>query len=337
MPFGASISCAHFQQFLNVLKHLVQYWTSMRSINNYLDEFLFVAATLLLCNYLIQEFLDLCQELGVPIALDKTEWGSLRVVFLGILLDGQFMQLVLPKEKCLKVIEMFQNMVNKRKAMVKDLQTLCGYLNFLNHVIVPGRAFTRRMYSKFSQSIDFSKVSGFKHELRTKPNRKSKGFKLKQYHPICLDSEFKLDCGIWLEFLTNSNLLKVVNWPMLDVEGFTTSQEICFYSDASRAVELGFGCILQDQWIFGKWPEQFITTQESSIEYLELFAMTAGILTWQNLLQNRKIIVFCDNMLVVHMVNGTTSKCKHCMKLIRLLTLNGLQFNHRLNAKYVSM
>ena len=40
-------------------------------------------------------------------------------------------------------------------------------------------------------------------------------------------------------------------------------------------------------------------------------------------------------MAVVHMINKMTSGSKHCMKLIRVLVLNGLQFNRRLSAKFV--
>ena len=36
------------------------------------------------------------------------------------------------------------------------------------------------------------------------------GSKLKQHHHVCLDAEFKADCKVWLEFLTNINLNKVV-------------------------------------------------------------------------------------------------------------------------------
>ena len=82
LPFGASISCSHFQRFSNSLKHLIRAKTAMDTLNNYLDDFLFLAATLIICNYLIKMFLDLCQELNVPIVEDKTEWATLRLVSL---------------------------------------------------------------------------------------------------------------------------------------------------------------------------------------------------------------------------------------------------------------
>ena len=74
---------------------------------------------------------------------------------------------------------------------------------------------------------------------------------------------------------------------------------------------------------------------EPSIEYLELFALCAGILTWETELQNCRIVVLCDNQAVVAMVNSITSSCPNCMHLLRLLVLNGLQFNRRVFASYI--
>ena len=74
---------------------------------------------------------------------------------------------------------------------------------------------------------------------------------------------------------------------------------------------------------------------QPSIGYLELYALAAGILTWEKKLANMRITVFCDNKATVQMINNISSNCEHCMKLIRILVLNGLKFNRRLRAKYV--
>ena len=59
---------------------------------------------------------------------------------------------------------------------------MTGILNFINKVVVPGRTFTRRMYSKLT-------LCG------------TSGIKLKQHHHVRLDSEFVSDCHMWLSFL----------------------------------------------------------------------------------------------------------------------------------------
>ena len=264
----------------------------------------------------------MCDSIGVPIAIEKTEWASEWVIFLGILLDGKDMVLRLPMEKCDKAVKMLHNFKEKCKTTIKELQELCGYLNFICKAIFPGRTFLMRMYAKYSKYV---KIPSHRREVKDYHMFMPQ---LKAPHHVRLDKEFREDCKIWLQFLdTSSNLYKVVNWPMIDIlEPALTSVEICFYSDASAAEDLGFGCIFNKRWIQGCWKDHgnFIRDCEPSIEYLELFAMVAGVLTWQNLLTNCRITIFCDNKAILSMVNKLSSSCKNCMVLLRLLTLNNL-------------
>ena len=72
-------------------------------------------------------------------------------------------------------------------------------------------------------------------------------------------------------------------------------------------------------------------------QYLELYALSAAVLTWSHLLENQTTVLFCDNTAMVGMVNSMTSSCKNCMYLLRLITLNNLIHNRRIYAKYISM
>ena len=85
----------------------------------------------------------LCQELRLPVATEKTVWGSTMIVFLGILLDRRRMILCVPLEKQEKALKLLNDLSGKKKIKIKNLQVLTGYLNFLTKVIVPGRTFTR--------------------------------------------------------------------------------------------------------------------------------------------------------------------------------------------------
>ena len=77
--------------------------------------------------------------------------------------------------------------------------------------------------------------------------------------------------------------------------------------------------------------------KKPSIEYLELVALCIGVITWGDSpkLRNCRVIIFCDNQAVMHMVNKCTSKCKNCMVLIRRLVLDGLKINRRVFVKFV--
>ena len=152
LPFRSSVSCSHFQQFSDALKFLIQFRTAADTINNYLDDFLFIAATLLLCSYLINEFLAMCEELGLPIAFDKTKWASLQVIFLGILLDGQNMLMIVPEEKRIRAVEMIQLLLNKKKAQVKDLSIIMWIPKFLEQGGYPRESLHTTYVCKIQQS-----------------------------------------------------------------------------------------------------------------------------------------------------------------------------------------
>ena len=98
MPFGASISCSHFQRFSNAIKHIVQYRTK-RCVVNYLDDFLFAALLKLLCNNQVKEFLEVCSMINFPVSLEKTFWAATCMTFLGLLIDTVNQCVAIPIDK----------------------------------------------------------------------------------------------------------------------------------------------------------------------------------------------------------------------------------------------
>ena len=65
--------------------------------------------------------------------------------------------------------------------------------------------------------------------------------KLKKYHHVSIDGEFKNDCRVWELFLSNP---QVVCRLFIDIEDYDYSkhnQYLNFYTDASRNINLGMG------------------------------------------------------------------------------------------------
>ena len=266
LPFGSSISCSHFQRFSNTLKHIASRLgkEAVRKIVNYLDDFLFIGKTIEECNQLMKNFVKVCEMLNIPIANEKSVWGSIRIVFLGIMLDGEHFVLAIPEEKRQRAVNMLKFMVDAKKAKVKDMESLTGYLNFLNRAIFPGRAFTRRMYAKFTN-------------LTTK---------LKGHHHVKLDKEYKEDFKMWLSFLTKDKLLSVCR-PFVDLTVRRTAQELNFYSDAlASEMSGGLGCVFGKHWMKASWPEDFLKVKKPSIEYLELAALSVAVFAWGGYLKH---------------------------------------------------
>ena len=88
LPFGAAISCSHFQEFSNALQHIVAAKIeAICSPLNYLDDFFFVAIVKYLCDQQVEIFLSICAQINFPVSLEKTEWGSTQITFLSLLID----------------------------------------------------------------------------------------------------------------------------------------------------------------------------------------------------------------------------------------------------------
>ena len=122
--------------------------------------------------------------------------------------------------------------------------------------------------------------------------------------------------------------------PFLDMSRSMNAWEIMLFTDASRNFSLGFGGICGSSWMQARWGEQ-VEKLNPSIQYLELYAMTAGILAWAERFKNKQIVIFCDNMSVVQMVNNNSSKCMNCMTLIRLIVLHSMIHNVKILVKFV--
>ena len=318
LPFGASISCALFQEFSNALHHITEYLIKKKNrLTNYLDDFLFISWLKNECNWIMDQFLRMWERINCPVSMEKSEFATEQIIFLGVLLNGIYHCLCIPEGKRLKAINQIKLMLSKKKATIKEIQQLTGILNFLQKAIVPGCAFTRRLYSKLT-------------------TRDKKGRRLKQHHHMYLDKEFRDDCKVWLEFLDQeADRQRVLCRPFLDLDMFSTSEELNFYTDASG--KISYGCYFMGNWTCGHVWTRELLMKDPSIEFLELFALCAAILTWEDheKLVNSGIVIFCDNQAVVGMINNTSSSCPACMKLIRVLVLNCLKYNRRISVKYV--
>ena len=300
LPFGASISCSHFQAFSDAIAHIVKVLTGEENIN-YLDDFFFAAICKLICNNQLSEFLDVCQKVNFPVSMEKTFWATDQLVFLGLLIDTTRRIVSIPLQKIDKARAKLDYIINKknRKITLRVLEELCGLLNFLGKAIVPGRAFTRRIYA---QGIGIKK----------------------QHHHLKVTKELKLDLQAWSTFLNSQN---VFNRPFFHFDKTIYSLEVDWATDATKNPELGMGGVCESEWFIQQWDEDFLVTYDPSINYLELYALTVGILLWAKRYPNQKITIFCDNMSVVHMVNSNSSTCKNCMVLIRLIILESMLYN----------
>lgn len=82
LPMGCSVSCSAFEKFSSFLEWALQRRTGLHSTAHYLNDFLFAGRLGSgHCLYLMGELQSLAEELGVPLAHEKTEGLSAVLTF----------------------------------------------------------------------------------------------------------------------------------------------------------------------------------------------------------------------------------------------------------------
>ena len=113
-------------------------------------------------------------------APEKTVGPENVLAFAGIELDTLRMEARLPLDKTEKCKTLVSTFLRRKKVTLREIQSLIGLLNFACSVVVPGRAFLRRL-------IDLTRGVKSPH------------------HFIRLNKSSKADLVLWQSFLDDFN------------------------------------------------------------------------------------------------------------------------------------
>ncbi len=112
-----------------------------------LDDFLFVEKRFQSCQSNLSSCLQLCELLGIPVAMEKTSDLPLQMlIFLGILLDTIKMIAELPDDNLHAYTEQVELALDKNNVLLRELKGIIGRLQFATSVVTVGKAFLRRMH-----------------------------------------------------------------------------------------------------------------------------------------------------------------------------------------------
>ena len=179
LPQGCASSCAIFETFSTALQAIVEKHTPGATVVHMIDDFLFIGTDKASCTQHLDIFQSICQDIGIPLAPDKTTTPDTSTIFLGILLDSKKRLAQVPEDKVQIYSADIAEHIQNGRLTQKQLQSLVGKLNFTSSV-VPARAFLRRLIDKV--------------------------FSVKKPHQtITLSQETLQDLRTWKEFLTNYN------------------------------------------------------------------------------------------------------------------------------------
>ena len=303
LAMGCRTSCKIFESFSTALQWICKTKLNIHIMVHVLDDFLFINANHEGCSEALDKFKQLCADIGIPLAPEKTLGPAQVLTFLGIELDTNNMIARLPDDKLNKckqeILRLLPSTINSVR--LKQLQSIIGLLNFACQVVTPGRAFLRRLIDRTC-------------------NIHSK------YHFVRIRHEDKADLKMWLNFLKEFNgacIFQHVGW--------TTSPDLHLYTDACKTI--GFGAILGSRWMAGEFPPEW---KKYNITILELYPIVLALTVWGEQLQNKKLRIHTDNQDLVHVINKKTSKEPGIMPLIRTLVLTTLQSNTLVHAVHIA-
>ena len=300
LPMGASSSCAIFEKVSTALEWVVRCQLPDCFVHHVLDDFIFISSNEDACRSGLRLFQTLCAYLGVPLAEEKTAGPTQVMTFLGIELDTLLMESRLPHDKLMSCQQIISCSLGKRSLLLRSLQSIIGVLNFACSVVVPGRAFLRRLIQL---------LVGKHHPRRH----------------IRLSRGSKLDLQMWNSFLSHFNGKSF----FLDYK-WLASSSLKLYTDASGSH--GYGAVFGRAWFYGEWPPCW---KAYSIAFLELYPIVLAVETWAMNFSNRCILFFTDNEAIVSVINKQSAKDEKIMFLVRRLVLNCLKFNIVFQAKHI--
>lgn len=78
----------------------------------------------------MQNFEELCSEIGVPLNAEKTVSATTNLVFLGLEIDTVKMQISIPHENVHQLSTLLKFWIGRKKIKLSELQSLVGKLIF---------------------------------------------------------------------------------------------------------------------------------------------------------------------------------------------------------------
>ena len=200
----------------------------------------------------------------------KDEEG-LKANFLGLEFNSLLMQVRLPLDKLARAKNTAKNLLNKAKVSHRELEAAVGFLAFAAKIVIPGRAFLRRLFDALRRPTKIIRIT----------------------------STMKKDLQWWDSFLKDWNGLSLLQ----NVENRVTWH---IWTDASGRLGMG-GYILDDPehlqsiHLEDVFSINVATRHRSKdIQFKEMKAIHHAIRLWRDRLRGSRLVLYCDNNACIH-------------------------------------
>ena len=292
LPFGLRSAPKIFTAVADAVEWIVRQEGVDFTIH-YLDDYLVVGAPASQeCAEALSTLLGVFERLGLPVAMDKLEGPWSRLTFLGFELDSSTLEIRLPQAKLREIQRLISTWVGRKSCSRKELESLVGQLGHASRVVAPGKTFMRRL---------FELLAGVRQA----------------HHHIRLNAAFRSDLLWWATFLDSWNGVAMM-------QSYSRNQPAHqVWTDASGHFGCGAVCPTSGAWLQLPWPQSpprgALRLQEESILLQELIPIILACAIWGPRWQGSLVVVHCDNMGAVSVVNTGYSKVPQIMHLLRCL------------------
>ena len=297
LPFGLRSAPKIFTAIADALEWVIKQ-RGVAQVYHYLDDFVTLGEPEKdTCAHNLRIILQVCEELGVTVALNKCVDSTVCLTFLGIEIDSVNMEMRLPAEKLARLRDTIEQWKGSKSCTKRELLSLIGQLGHACKVVKPGRIF-------LSQMIKLSTVA-------------------KQLdHHIRLNQAFQADLAWWSAYVSQWNGVSLL-W---DEE----APSAVLTSDASGS--WGCGAFWQTHWFQLQWPESL---PHLHITVKELIPIVISAAVWGRQWTAAHVRVRFDNAAVVHILNRGYSRDSEVMHLMRCLHFIVARFNFRISAEHI--
>ena len=265
----------------------------------YLDDFLIICRTYQECLAALNMLIALLRSLGFSINYSKIEGPCQSLIFLGVNINTMSIPtLKLPEGRVSELLDLLHSFTTRKRASKRQLQQLCGKLNWACQVIRGGRTFLRRIL-----------------DTTNKLN--------KSFHKILLTNSFHQDVTWWTNFMStfNGKCIAINNKQLIHVEIDACNQ--------------GSGIFCEGDWQYTNFKYDWPEATDLHVNNKETLSVTLAARRWAPLWSNKQVIVHTDSVSAKSFINKGTCKNKLVMTALRELFWWSAQYNFEIKAVFL--
>ena len=266
LPFGLRTAPFLFDLFAKGLNWILISVLGWSIILHYLNDFFAILSPFDDATAYASQFDQVCSDLGLSVNHTKDILGTIAD-FLGIEFDSVLMQARLPPDKLARARNTAKDLLNRPTISHQELESAVGFLSFTAKIVIPGRAFLRRLFNALRRPAAVHRIT----------------------------PDMKADLLWWHTFLDDWDGLKLLRH--LD-----SRSTVHIWTDASG--KHGMGGYIREN-LSQPVPEAFsirLATRHrrKDIQFKEMKAVLHAIQLWLDRLRGSKLILYCDNDACVH-------------------------------------